>query len=166
MVKHRQTNVTKRLAVIDIGTANTKIMIAEKTVEKQIAILHRDQQRTHIHDGKSSAPSGTLTVEQVLKQYMAALDHYGVESYRVLGTESLRNTQGPEDLSASIAALTNKEVEVLSQEQEATLFFEAVSAYMPGEMAVVDVGGGSVQIILGSEEGIKQSYLLKTGTVT
>lgn len=57
-------------------------------------------------------------------------------------------------------------IEIISQEEEANLFFQAVMRDFKTDQdfTVVDVGGGSVQILIGNKDHLKNVFLLKTGS--
>src|SRR5450755_1554855 len=154
---HSNEHNGKRAAVIDIGTANVKFVIAD-IASGLIATVYKDQKRTFIEGIElgGTATDGTLALNTDLTEFKATMQAYNVDAYRVLGTESLRRSEGSGNVLTAIAASIGSPVEVLSQDQEAALFFNAVSSQIPGDLAVVDVGAGSVQLSIGQNKQLER----------
>jgi exopolyphosphatase/guanosine-5'-triphosphate,3'-diphosphate pyrophosphatase len=82
----------------------------------------------------------------------------------VVGTEALRRAKNAAEVRGIIEAIVKVPVEILSHEQEAQIYFNAVTSDLKGSVAVIDVGGGSVQLTIGNKKAIDYTHLLKTGT--
>jgi exopolyphosphatase / guanosine-5'-triphosphate,3'-diphosphate pyrophosphatase len=89
-----------------------------------------------------------------IADYVATCGEYGVSTLRVTGTSAVRDARNRDEFFAAVRALTGKEPELLSGEQEArTTFLGAVSDLIDDETRlVVDIGGGSTELILGTTE--------------
>ena len=97
------------------------------------------------------------------------LNHYETKSVKVVSTHALREMGliGKE-IAGEIKKRTGFRVEIISQKEEAELFYRAVLRDFRKDtnLTIVDVGGGSVQILVGNTKQLKASFLLKTGTST
>ena len=93
----------------------------------------------------------TLTI---VAEYAAMCGEYGVERLRVTGTSAVRDARNQEEFFRGVERLTGHPPELLSGEAEArTTFLGAVSDLAEQEpVLVVDIGGGSTELIFGSGE--------------
>lgn len=155
--------MTKRIAVIDIGTLKVKFQIVEVGKGGTWKTLEQSNTMTLLGQGE---------VEKTLKELQRckkALEKYDVKKLRVVSTHALREMG---EKGKKIAARIRKEVgfsvEIISAKEEAELFFNAVlSDFETDEdFTVIDVGGGSVQVLIGNKNKLKHAFSAKTGTMT
>lgn len=158
------------VAAIDVGTS--RIKFAVKRFDEQCAESVLALAKTRVHLGDDIAQSGafsTQTIEDICKilhRYLKIAKDHNTCTLRCVATEAFRSAKNASEAIGYIRQKTGIELDILSQHKEAVLFFRAVSEDFPNEtIAVVDVGGGSVQITIGKDKNVSQSYLLKTGTV-
>jgi exopolyphosphatase / guanosine-5'-triphosphate,3'-diphosphate pyrophosphatase len=147
-----------RCACIDIGTNTTRLLVAERTGAglRQVAVA-----RAFVPLGPGAADpeaAATLLAEAVRGQLAAAKAH-GASRIRVVGTAALRAHTAPGLLCGLVADEAGVEVEIIPPEEEARLAFLGATATLPevpgATVAVVDVGGGSTELAVGSvEEGV------------
>lgn len=160
----------KRVAVIDIGTLKSKFEIQEfdtnnvsKTIykDKKLTVIGRDMQS---NDGQIGERGLTDTLN-ALRDYIDILKQYNVNKYRVVATEAIRKAKNAETVLKDIENVVGVVPEILSHEEEASIYYHYVAKdFGDDEVAVIDVGGGSVQVVIGRGEQLKQSYLLQTGS--
>ena len=100
---------------------------------------------------------------ETLQEYMRKMKDFGVEKYRVIGTEALRRAENSQEVLKEIEAVTHIPTDVLSHEEEAQIYFHVVASDLDADVAVADTGGGSVQLCIGRKENLESMYLLKTG---
>lgn len=83
----------------------------------------------------------------------------------VVSTHAMRKAKNREEIISIIKKETGFDVKNISQEEEADLFFKGVISDFHNEKdyAIVDVGGGSVQILIGNKNELKKSLLIQTG---
>lgn len=91
-----------------------------------------------------------------------------MHSYRVVSTHALRRAKNRIQVIERIRRETGLEVENISSEAEAALFFQAVLKDFPAHRtyALVDMGGGSMQVIIGRRGRPEQMHLLPIGSAT
>ena len=88
---------------------------------------------------------------------------------RVVSTHALREMGVVGDEVAKlIKDKVGLKVEIIDQIEEAELFYQAVLSdfEIQSDYVIADVGGGSVQILIGNKNSLKEAFLLKTGTST
>lgn len=143
-----------RAAAIDVGTNSTRLLVAEecpggfRPLERRLRItrLGQDVDRRRV-----LSPEALRRTLAVVADYAAVCGEYGVEALRVTGTSAVRDAANKDDFLRGVAALTGVRPEILTGEQEGfATFTGAVSDLAgPGPFVVVDIGGGSTELIYG-----------------
>jgi len=159
-----------RVAVIDVGTFSTRLVIAE--VEGNgIKILYEEGCITAL--GREVKKTGYLKEEaiketvEVIKRYKKLCEDYGVEKCLVLGTEALRIAKNREIFIKLVTDL-GLEIKVIPPEEEGLYaYIGAYFAVKPkGKTCVVDQGGGSTEFIFGEGVKVENVISLPFGIVT
>jgi len=161
----------KNYAVIDIGTLKVKFLVAQVLGDGEIKESYFSNNLTCL--GCNMDETGGFILEKNLRATVsellrckALLKNYNIEKFKVISTHALRNAKNREAIKKTMEEKTGFEIENISQEQEALLFFKAVMNGFPDdkkEYTVVDVGGGSVQILIGNKKELKQIYRMQSG---
>jgi exopolyphosphatase / guanosine-5'-triphosphate,3'-diphosphate pyrophosphatase len=174
-----QSPVGVRAACIDIGSNTTRLLVADYLDE---ALVEVHQERAFTRIGKGLAASGAIgsdkieeVVAVVLVQIAVAREH-GAGEIRGVATAAIRTASNGAALVEAIAAGTGLEVEIVSGEDEARLAFRGAVAMLEPETAaschqlgVIDVGGGSSEVVVGSAPdrvGWWASVPIGSGTLT
>jgi exopolyphosphatase/guanosine-5'-triphosphate,3'-diphosphate pyrophosphatase len=146
-----------RVAAIDVGTNSTRLLVAEgwaedfRPLDRRMIITRLgegvDRNRALAHDALERT---LLTVAE----YAATCGEYGVERMRVTGTSAVRDARNRNQFFEGIEKLTGRAPEMLSGEAEArTTFLGALSDLEGGlPTLVVDIGGGSTELVYGTDE--------------
>lgn len=89
-----------------------------------------------------------------IAEYAASCGEYGVERLRVTGTSAVRDARNRQEFFDGVRTLTGREPELLSGEAEARATWLGVRSDLRDDasLLVVDVGGGSTELISGVEE--------------
>ncbi len=157
-----------RAAIIDIGTLKTKFVIAEFDKDLKRKILYKDKKLTVI--GRDLDKTDNIIIQksidkqvEALKEFMAKIRKYKVKAYRVIGTEALRRAKNSKGVLSIIEKITKQPTDLLTHEDEAKIYFNVIANDLDGDLAVADIGGGSVQLTIGNKDSIASMHLLKTG---
>ena len=161
-----KSEMKKRIAIIDLGTNTFHLLIAERAGNKA-TILYSEKQAVKI--GLGSINHGIITDEGVLralnciKNFKVAMQEWNVIQVQALGTSALRNAVNGKNVIQKIKSETGIEIKIISGHVEAEyIYFGVRSALDLGteKSLIVDIGGGSVEFIIGDRENIfwKQSY--------
>jgi exopolyphosphatase/guanosine-5'-triphosphate,3'-diphosphate pyrophosphatase len=161
--------VTK-VAAVDIGTNSTRLLVAE--VENgAVRELDRRLEITRLGEGVDERrlllPQAVARVRNVLAGYRKAAEEAGVERTLAFATSAVRDAENGEAFLGEIEWSYGFRTRLLSGDEEALLTFRGVSAgreLAPGTM-VVDVGGGSTELILGGPDGVDFHTSLDLGCV-
>jgi exopolyphosphatase/guanosine-5'-triphosphate,3'-diphosphate pyrophosphatase len=159
-------------AIIDLGTNSILLLIGQSHKPGSLDVL---QQRYAVSRlGEQVFESGKLKVEamertlEVLQQYAREIQSFQVDEIHLLGTEALRRAGNVGQFRNMIRNRLGWELQVISSEQEARCSFIGAQEASHGrnEISVVmDVGGGSTEIILGQELNLLEFVSLPLGVV-
>ena len=160
-----------RVATIDIGTNTTLLLIAEAS-GGTISVL--EDRATITRLGRGIGKAGGLGQEGI-DRTLAALSGYAVLA-RVheapifaIGTEALRRAPNAGDFLCRAAALLDTPVEVIDGKREAALTFLSAKQSFPEAtaqtMVVVDIGGGSTEIVVAHRGAVDYCRSLPLGSV-
>jgi exopolyphosphatase/guanosine-5'-triphosphate,3'-diphosphate pyrophosphatase len=149
-----------RAACIDIGSNTTRLLVAD-CVDGTLAEVHQERAFTRI--GKGLAASGAIGADKieevvaVVSAQLAVAREHGAGEIRGVATAAIRTASNGIALVEAIAAGTGLEVEIVSGEDEARLAFRGAAAMLEPDTAarchrlgVIDVGGGSSELVVGS----------------
>ena len=178
------------IAAIDIGTNSTRLLVASVT-GKKITTLVREMKITRL--GKN-IESGNIILEDsikktimILTEYLEICRQHKVKTIRAVGTSVLRRADNSECSLKKVYKQTGLKVEVISGAEEAKLGFEGVvkslkysyknfrqssfnslkEKHQRNRITVLDIGGGSSEIVCGSTDGIISSIKsIDLGSVT
>ncbi len=147
-----------RVAAIDVGTNSTRLLVAEEGSGSAFRPIDRRMVITRLGEGvdrtRALSDRALERTLAIVAEYAAMCGEYGVERLRVTGTSAVRDARNQEDFFSGVERLTGRSPELLSGETEArTTFLGAVSDLAGhGSVLVVDIGGGSTELIFGNEE--------------
>ena len=160
-------------AVIDIGTNSVKILIGDVNPgNREVTPIFERGIQTRLGSGfyqdRTLQPQPVLDTAQSCLEFLNIARVMGVEGFRILATSAAREARNPELLLDAVRAATGISVEIVSGEQEAGLAFRGVASdpRLAGRpLVILDVGGGSTEVILGEGERIVFQKSFPIGTV-
>ncbi|MGH2730624.1 MAG: exopolyphosphatase [Actinomycetota bacterium] len=146
-----------RVAAIDVGTNSTRLLVAEerpggfRDLDRRMIITRLGE---GVHERRRLAPEALGRTLAAITEFAAACGEFGVARLRVTGTSAVRDAHNREEFFEGVRRLTGTKPELLSGEQEArTTFAGAISDLHDGAPTlVVDIGGGSTELIFGTTE--------------
>lgn len=161
----------KAYGAIDIGTNSIRLLVAY--VEKgKITRSYKDLETTRI--GENVDKNGLLSEAamersiQAIVRFAERIREEGIQDIQIIATSAVRDAENREDFVHRVKAATNVDIDVISGEREAYLGFLGVlkGSKDPEErILVIDIGGGSTELILGGSSGIQQAVSLNLGAV-
>jgi len=159
----------RRFAAIDIGSNTIHLVVAD-TDGQQLTPLAGELDITRIGQGVTRtgmiAPAKFADAARVVAGYVARARSLGAAQILLIATEAVRVARNAGAFVACLEAAAGCSVVVLSGEEEAALtFWGATSGTDLGRpLAVVDLGGGSVEVILNAAERIQWRRSLPLGS--
>ena len=148
-----------RLAAVDVGTNSTRLLVADMEGGRVVAEHAREMIITRLGKGVDRTgrfdPAALRRTLEVLAGYGATCRRLGVQRRRVVATSATRDAGNRQELIDGVRALLGVDTEVLSGEAEAATAYRGATHDLPGEerTLVVDIGGGSTELILGTRRG-------------
>lgn len=166
----------KTFAAIDVGSYELALKIFE--VSKSRGMREIDHIRYSIDMGTQTYITGKLSHDRVdelcrvLREFSDVMLAYQVEDYRAYGTSAIRECQNRSILLDQIRQKTGIHIEVLSNSEQRFLDYKSIA--FQGEVfqkiienatAIVDIGGGSIQISLFDKDALVSTQNLRLGVL-
>jgi exopolyphosphatase/guanosine-5'-triphosphate,3'-diphosphate pyrophosphatase len=143
-------------AVIDVGTNSTRLLVAEKD-RGALKELIRITRITRL--GEGLLRNGYISIEaldrtaDVILDYLQTARNLKAENISIFATQAVREASNSLDVANFIEEKTGTKLRILTGEEEALLSFKGASSDFPERpLAVVDIGGGSTELVVGSDE--------------
>ena len=138
---------------IDIGSNTTRLLVADAEGGGVRPVLE-DREYTRLGGGGQVPPERVAAIAAAVAAQVRRAGELGCGPVRVVGTAALREAANRDELVAAIERAAGVPVEILSGEAEARLAFAGATRTLPdppaGEVGVVDVGGGSTELVVGT----------------
>jgi exopolyphosphatase/guanosine-5'-triphosphate,3'-diphosphate pyrophosphatase len=158
--------MSKRIAVMDLGTNTFHLLIAEGTVNDYHEIVHRHEA---VKLGEGGINKGFILPEafergvNTMQQFQEQIKANQVQGLRAIATSALRSASNGTDFIKEVKAKTGIHIEIINGEQEAGFIYEGVKisgCLSAPNSLIMDIGGGSVEFILGNADNIiwKRSF--------
>jgi exopolyphosphatase/guanosine-5'-triphosphate,3'-diphosphate pyrophosphatase len=152
-----------RVAAVDIGTNSTRLLVADLDGDGRDAKLLPVERRTQItrlgqgvDDTRSLRPDAIERTLDTLRTYRGLIDELGATKVRATATSASRDATNRDDFFDPAEHVLGVRPELLSGDEEARLEFlgATAEASAPPPYLVVDIGGGSTEFIVGTEEPV------------
>jgi exopolyphosphatase / guanosine-5'-triphosphate,3'-diphosphate pyrophosphatase len=147
-------------ACIDIGSNTTRLLVASP---RNGGLRELCQQRAFTRIGRSLRDDGHIAepkideVAEVVATQARTAEQLGARALKAVATAAIREAGNRDDLVAAVRSRCGVDVEVLTDGEEARLAFvgatRALTEPAAGAIAVVDVGGGSSELAIGTIDG-------------
>ncbi len=161
-----------RCAVVDIGTNSTRLLIADVR-DGRITELDRRSIVTRLGQGVDAtgrlAPEAEQRVFDALAGYAEAIEQHACETRSAVMTSAVRDAANGAEFAAAVRARYGLEACTLSGDEEARLTFLGATAGRSSadatRLLVVDIGGGSTELVLGSGDRVDFHVSTQNGVV-
>ncbi len=159
-----------RVAVVDLGTNSTRLLVADVecgAVHEVERILTVTRLGEGVDAGRQLGPEAMERVYACLAGYREAVERHGASRVLAYATSAVRDAANREAFLQEITSRYGFDTRLLSGEEEALLTFHGVGAGRELEepTLMVDLGGGSTEIIVGDGTGIAFHVSLEIGCV-
>lgn len=159
-----------RVAVIDVGTNSARLLIADVAAGRVVEVERRSRV-TRL--GRGVDLSGQLSAEAIeaaceaIADYVALYREAGVETVDAIATSAVRDASNGGAFIAELRERFALSARILDGEEEARLtYLGATSEHRPTTPTlVVDIGGGSTELIVGTGSDISFHASLQAGVV-
>ncbi len=161
-----------RIAAIDIGTNSIRCIIAEASQEGKFKIL--DDEKATVRLGERLSTTGIISDEasnraiEAMKRFQKLITGLNVEAVEAVATSAVRSANNGKELITILSLELGHEIRVISGEEEAEL--TATSGLANFDMygkryAMVDIGGGSVEIVTAYGNHVENFYSIDLGAL-
>lgn len=160
---------SQRVAVIDVGSNSTRLLVAD--VDGGVSVLERQSRVTRL--GRGVDLSGQLADEAIeaacaaIGDYVAICRDLGAENVAAIATSAVRDASNGAAFVAELRERFALSARVLDGEEEARLTYQGATSEQPPEAPtlVIDIGGGSTEMVIGSGAQIRFHVSLQAGVV-
>ena len=154
--------------VVDIGSNTVKLNVYNSR-DNDISVEFSEKENLgllfYINNGKLT-DEGIEELVTVLKEMKNDLDYLKINSYSFFSTASLRNIENSAEVIQIIKDKVNIEIDLLSGEEEGELSFcGSISTIQKDNGILIDLGGGSVEIVLFKNRKIDEKYSIPVGSL-
>lgn len=167
-----------RVAAIDCGTNTIKLLVGDLSEDGECEVA-RESRMVRLGQGVDAtgrlAPEALARAFAAIDEYAAIVDRAGVARIRFCATSATRDAENAGEFTTGVRARLGVDPEVLSGTEEARLAFDGAVRGLAGTDAgaalrdpvlVVDIGGGSTELILGDvAAGPRAAYSMDIGSV-
>jgi exopolyphosphatase/guanosine-5'-triphosphate,3'-diphosphate pyrophosphatase len=167
-----QSNKTLRLASIDIGSNAIRLFVGQRLKTGRIRIL--EDERASVRLGKDAFSTGYIRpitqheLEKTLLLFRKLCEKWDVTHIRAVGTSALRDSSNRDLVIRRLHSRTGIKVQLINGHREAALLYRAVSHVIDlkqKQALLMDMGGGSLEVVLSQNGRLKVKQSLPLGTV-
>jgi len=161
-----------RVAVVDVGTNSTRLLVAD-VVDGAVQELDRRSIVTRLGQGLEA--SGRLGDEpqarvfRALDEYAEAMDGHGAGVRTAVLTSAVRDAANGDEFTATVRERYGLDAETISGDEEARLTYLGATVARdrsdPSTLLVVDIGGGSTELVAGSAGEVRFHVSTQVGVV-
>jgi exopolyphosphatase / guanosine-5'-triphosphate,3'-diphosphate pyrophosphatase len=159
-----------RVAVVDMGTNSTRLLVAD-VEDGRVREVARESTVTRL--GRGVDTSGQLSMEAIedvctaVARYLGTYESLGAERVSALATSAVRDASNREMFLAELRERFAIDARILDGESEARLTYLGAWAerHAQERTLVVDIGGGSTELVIGDGVEVSAYASLQAGTV-
>ena len=161
-----------RIAAIDIGTNSIHMIVVRVRPDLSFEVIDREKDMVRLGagglDGRSLTPTAVAAALQTLAKFRRLADSHKVDEIVAAATSATREAENGGDFIAEVDRLTGIKIRVITGTEEARLIHLA-AAYgvdIGASTGVgIDIGGGSVEVTLGSATTLALGKSFKVGVI-
>ena len=161
-----------RIAAIDIGTNSIHMIVVQVRPDLSFEVIDREKEMVRLGagglDGRSLTPTAMAAALQALGKFKRVAESQKVDEIIAAATSATREAENGGDFIAQVDRETGIRIRVISGTEEARLIHLAAGygVDVGGSTAVVvDIGGGSVEVTLGTATQMSLGKSFKTGVI-
>lgn len=149
--------MSRRVAVVDVGSNSVRLLVSDLENDRPV-FVHTDKVMAQI--GRSLGRDGRIDddkiaeVAHIVDTFVTDARRLGALDVRAIATSATREAANGDELAERVQAESGVALEVIDEDEEARLAFVGALASLEeppaGDVGVVDVGGGSTEIVIGS----------------
>jgi exopolyphosphatase/guanosine-5'-triphosphate,3'-diphosphate pyrophosphatase len=161
-----------RIAAIDVGSNSVHMIVCRIRPDLSFEMIDREKDMIRLGaaglDGKELTASAVAAAMQTLSKFKRLAESHGVDEIIAAATSAVRESENGGDFIAAVRREVGIRVQVISGSEEARLIHLA-AAYAVGvgrrRSIVIDIGGGSTEITLGTAARVEQARSFRLGAL-
>jgi exopolyphosphatase/guanosine-5'-triphosphate,3'-diphosphate pyrophosphatase len=164
--------MTQRVAVVDVGSNSIRLLVSD-VIDERPTFVHTDKVMARLgtslgHDGRIDERK-IGEVAGIVTRFVTDARRLGAQEIRAIATSATREAANGEELAEHVRDASGVTLEVIDGDEEARLAFVGTLASLDdpqaGAIGVVDVGGGSTEIVVGSAaDGVAWARSFRLGS--
>jgi exopolyphosphatase / guanosine-5'-triphosphate,3'-diphosphate pyrophosphatase len=159
-----------RVAAVDLGTNSTRLLVADVAdgrIEELVRRLKITRLGEDVDERRRLLPAPIARVRNVLTDYRREAEQLGAEQTLAIATSAVRDAENGEAFLGEIEWSYGFSTRLLSGHEEAQLTFRGIATDrdIDTEILVVDIGGGSTELVAGGPDGLRFHDSLDLGAV-
>jgi exopolyphosphatase/guanosine-5'-triphosphate,3'-diphosphate pyrophosphatase len=159
------------LAAVDCGTNSVRLLVS-RLVDGRLVEVDRRLHLTRLGQGVDATgrfhPEALARTLDAMADFGAELDEFGVSHRRVVATSAARDAANSAEFFDGARARLGVEAEIIPGEEEARLSYAGAVGALPDvaqPVLVMDIGGGSTELVLGRDGQVRHAISLDIGSV-
>jgi exopolyphosphatase / guanosine-5'-triphosphate,3'-diphosphate pyrophosphatase len=159
-----------RVAAVDIGTNSTRLLVADID-DGRIVDVERETRITRLGEGvderRRLLPVPIARMRNTLSDYRRRAEQLGAERTLAIATSAIRDAENGEAFLGEIEWSYGFSTRLLSGHDEALMAYRGVTSEraLAADTVIVDIGGGSTELIAGEPDGVRWHDSLDIGSV-
>jgi len=159
-----------RVAAIDCGTNSIRLLVTDLGPDGSAADLIREMRVVRLGEGVDRTgkldPAAIERTVTATREYALTVGEMGVDVVRFCATSAARDAENADEFRAAIREVLGVDPEILTGDAEARASFLGATAELgPEASLVVDIGGGSTELVRGEAGAIASAVSLDIGSV-
>jgi exopolyphosphatase/guanosine-5'-triphosphate,3'-diphosphate pyrophosphatase len=159
-----------RIAALDLGTNSFHLIVVDAHPDGTFIPLAKEKEMLRLghvvaREGRVPEPDATRAIATAAR-FRSLADAAGCDEFVACATSAIREAENGGELVDRLRSEANVEVRVITGAEEARLIFEAIRASVvidPAPALAFDLGGGSVEVMVGDRQGLRWSASVKLG---
>lgn len=160
----------RRVAAIDCGTNSIRLLVTDLGPDGSAHDLVRDMRIVRLGEGVDRTgrldPAAIERTVTATREYALTIGEMGVDAIRFCATSAARDADNADEFRSAIHAVLGQDPEILTGDAEARAsFLGATSELGPEDALVVDIGGGSTELVRGAGGEVGSAVSFDIGSV-
>lgn len=156
------------LAAVDCGTNSTRLLIVDEHKNRLVEELRITRLGERVHANRYLLDSAINRTLSALEEFASLINQHDVRSVRAVATSAVRDSDNRDEFLVRAREVLGVDVELLAGSAEAQLSYSGAVGGLAGEvglLAVIDIGGGSTEVVVGRGSEIEFSHSFDVGSV-
>jgi len=155
--------------IIDIGSNTIRLVLYDIRDGKIQPMLNKKFTAGlagYVKKGRMT-DEGVEVLIEILNEFAAILEYVQVDELFCLATAAIRNSANADDIAQKVKERTGFDLIILSGEEEARYdYYGAMQSVKEASGLVVDIGGGSTELVFYSDDAVSRMYSIPLGSLT